>query len=157
MRVLWPAVGVLLVSCSGDEGGYPPGARVASVVMRTWSDAGLPKPLGGATCGHLDGLEVWAPSTAREYAALCPEASWACQVWTLGSERRVRATYHPVAVLHPDLPASLWASQAIHEMLHALGDCSIVGVDYDHLDPRVWESGGEDSVERRAFHRLYGR
>lgn len=149
---------LLVAACGGGGTGSPDnlGAQVWAATEDAWYARGDLQPIGerGRECGQLDQLEIHAPRTQEAYLRLCRRQSSACLFWAL-VPGRVRSTLVPVAVMSPTLPASRWVAHGIHEILHAARDCAGLGPDYDHLDARVWETGGPDSVESLAERTLY--
>lgn len=104
-------------------------------------------------CERLPLLELLTPVTLAEYVKHCPANSWACLDWQ-PLDGRVRNLRYPLAVMNPYLAADRWPAHGVHELAHAMRDCAGLGVDYLHLDKRVWRPA-LDSVEAVAVHSIY--
>jgi hypothetical protein len=152
----WALLLATLAAC--DDGGQSPvgtslGERIFLETEREWyAHPGNLPPLDlgpPSNCDRLAMFDVLVPPTTEEYVRKCPSNSWACMNWVPVSGK-VRTLSYPVAVLSPKMPSSVWADNALHELLHAFNECAKLD-SRSHSDARVfvqnWSDEEQGSVE----------
>lgn len=150
LLVLLFSVGWLTGCVSPTPADSLPG-RVYEATLDAWHDRNDLPPLRDfePLCGHLDKFDMRAPASVEAFLRKCPpdergRIGWACLDYD--SIEGARNRQYPVAVMHPELPATRWAAHGIHELVHAFALCGLKHQDNGHTDSRLW-AGVETAAE----------
>lgn len=154
----WCVAAATLAGCDNggsSNAGTSQGKRIYDVTESSWYARNDLPPIDDEIddCERLPLLELLAPGNAAEYRRFCPANSWACLRW-LPLAGRARSLEYPLAIMSPRLSADRWPAHGIHELLHAVMECAGLGVDYFHVDKRVWRPavGCVEDVAVRAIY-----
>lgn len=124
-----------------------------AAALTAWREAGLPDPTLDRCRIELFKVRMPSRDAFIMNCGTAPELAWACLNWD-GSWHFFRPSKWPVVVASPALPYG--PAVVVHELMHAMTECSGIGRPSDpgdsrHSDPRVWEAaGGATSVQARA-------
>lgn len=160
MALRWLTSAVLLAACvsSLPTGAIPPQGnhRVAlDAAVSTWRELGLGwAPLCVEEMQRVR-VVIAAPETFTELCRHRPSSAggrlYACSTkqyenaWPISL---LDNDYVPLLVISALQPQAHREELVVHEAMHWLGDCSGRGIDYAHVDDRVWQGVLVTATER---------
>lgn len=161
----------LLVAAVGCAASLPPSAELPiddeqlaiRAAMIAWHDAGL--PWSSACNDQYDRIRV-VVSQPREFTQLCGRRPLHAggRLYACNTEQYERAfplwmvddTRVPLLVISELQPETHRRLLVVHETMHWLERCSGKGIDFDHLDPHVWQDA-RGNAQRAVILALEGR
>lgn len=151
MRAL--ALCLAFAACGTPAPELTPAEREAGgAALAGWLAAGLPSPAQNDCVPTHFYVRLADASDFNRKCRSTPQAAAGCLNWE-GPSAFLHPERYPIVVISPN-----WRSEPgiiIHELMHAFTKCAGLGagpMDYQHLNPRIWQAaGGESSAQAQAL------